>query len=203
VMVMLVSAFQRLLLYEDAYGFTRLRMHAHVFMVWLGLLLAAVLVFEILRRRGWFSLALLIAVFGFTLSLALLNVDGQVVRRNTARAGQRELDAGYLTTLSNDAVPAMADLFAGPVDQNVKDAMGMQLACRKAILDHTVLDQQIPAHDRRPWQGFTWSEANARRILNGLEKELATYPVIAQDGLWMVTLNGQQEDCSQTQNYSD
>ena len=49
--VMLVSAFQRLLLYEAAYGFSRLRMYTHVFMIWLGLLLAVVVVLEILRRE--------------------------------------------------------------------------------------------------------------------------------------------------------
>ncbi len=38
--VMLVSAFQRLLLYEAAYGFSRLRMYTHIFMIWLGVLLA-------------------------------------------------------------------------------------------------------------------------------------------------------------------
>ncbi|MEJ2266384.1 MAG: DUF4173 domain-containing protein, partial [Anaerolineales bacterium] len=41
VAVILVSAFQRLLLYEAAYGFTRIRTYTHVFMLWLGLLLAA------------------------------------------------------------------------------------------------------------------------------------------------------------------
>ncbi|MBN1668619.1 MAG: DUF4173 domain-containing protein, partial [Anaerolineales bacterium] len=40
--VMLVSAFQRLHLLEQAYGFTRLRMYSHIFMLWLGALLLAV-----------------------------------------------------------------------------------------------------------------------------------------------------------------
>ena len=36
VLVMLVSAFQRLMLYETAYGFSRLRAYTHVFMIWLA-----------------------------------------------------------------------------------------------------------------------------------------------------------------------
>ena len=42
--VMLYSAFQRLVLYEAAYGFTRLRAYTHVFMIWLGVLLAILVV---------------------------------------------------------------------------------------------------------------------------------------------------------------
>ena len=51
VIVMLVSAFQRLMLYEEAYGFSRLRTYTHVFMIWLGLLLVTVVVLEVLRRE--------------------------------------------------------------------------------------------------------------------------------------------------------
>ena len=38
VLVILASAFQRLLLYEIAYGYTQLRLYSHIFMVWLALL---------------------------------------------------------------------------------------------------------------------------------------------------------------------
>ena len=38
-LVMLLSAYQRLGLYEAAYGFSRLRTYTHVFLIWIGLLL--------------------------------------------------------------------------------------------------------------------------------------------------------------------
>ena len=41
VLVMLVSAYRRLVLYETAYGFSELRAYTHVFMLWLALLLVA------------------------------------------------------------------------------------------------------------------------------------------------------------------
>src|SRR5215213_2387555 len=50
VIVMLVAAFQRLGLYEAAYGFSRLRTYTHVFMIWLALLLVTVVILEVLRR---------------------------------------------------------------------------------------------------------------------------------------------------------
>ena len=46
VIVMLVSAYQRLVLYETAYGFSRLRTYTHVFMIWLGLLLVGVVLLK-------------------------------------------------------------------------------------------------------------------------------------------------------------
>ena len=51
VIVMLISAYQRLVLYEMAYGFSRLRTYTHVFMIWLGLLLITVVILEITRRE--------------------------------------------------------------------------------------------------------------------------------------------------------
>src|SRR3972149_6202977 len=83
--VILVSAFQRLLLLEQVYGFTRLRTYPHVFMVWLGILLLAVVILEYLGRQRIFALAVLLAVTGFTLSLALLNVDSFIARVNLQR----------------------------------------------------------------------------------------------------------------------
>ena len=107
--VMLVSAFQRLRLYEAAYGFSRLRMYTDIFMIWLGVLLAAVVVLELLRRERLFPLAALLATIGFAVTLALVNVDGSIVRQNVARASQgKGLDVAYLASLSADSVPALA-----------------------------------------------------------------------------------------------
>ncbi|MDH3944169.1 MAG: DUF4173 domain-containing protein, partial [Anaerolineae bacterium] len=86
VAVILVSAFLRLSLYEQAYGFTRLRTYAHVFMIWLGVLLAATAALETLRRSDRFALALLLAATGFTASLNILNVDAFITRANIEHA---------------------------------------------------------------------------------------------------------------------
>ena len=61
VLVMLLSAFQRLVLYEDAYGFSRLRTYTHVFMIWLALLLVTVVALEITRRERAAAFAMLLA----------------------------------------------------------------------------------------------------------------------------------------------
>ena len=69
---MLVSAFQRLVLYEAAYGFSRLRTYTHVFMIWLGLLLVAAIILEILRRERAVALAAAVASLGFAISLPIV-----------------------------------------------------------------------------------------------------------------------------------
>ncbi|HSK89229.1 MAG TPA: DUF4173 domain-containing protein, partial [Anaerolineales bacterium] len=58
VIIMLVTAFQRLGLYEMAYGYSRLRTYTHVVMIWLGLLLVAVVILEVLHRERAVGLAM-------------------------------------------------------------------------------------------------------------------------------------------------
>jgi hypothetical protein len=108
-LVILGSAFQRLLLYENVFGFTRLRTYTHVFMVWLSVLLILVIGLEIWGRQRAFALAALSVSLGFGITLNLLNVDAFIVQKNINRAfAGSELDISYLQTLSLDAAPALA-----------------------------------------------------------------------------------------------
>ncbi|HNK64183.1 MAG TPA: DUF4173 domain-containing protein, partial [Anaerolineales bacterium] len=104
-LVMLVSAYQRLGLYEAAYGFSRLRAYTHVFLVWIGLLLIVTIVLEVLHKERMFAFAMLAASIGFAASLPILNVDGFIVRQNIQRelknANAEELDSQYFTQLSD------------------------------------------------------------------------------------------------------
>jgi hypothetical protein len=191
VVVILVSAFQRLLLYEAAYGFSRLRTYTHVFILWLALLLVAVAVLEILHRERMFALAALLASFGFVLSLGLMNVDGFIVRQNVERAVQGEpFDASYLTGLSTDAVPALSNLYqTGPLPASVKEGLGAALVCYQV--------QPGPNQDRPTWQSFHFSNAAAARILASLSPDLGNYRI--EDGEWsslVVTPSGEKYQCS-------
>lgn len=108
VLVILGSAFERLLLYEQAFGFTRLRTAVHVFMVWLALLLIAVLLLELADRLRLFLVVSIVAAVGFAATLNVVGVDAVIARQNLARATHgAELDLGYLHQLSPDAVPGL------------------------------------------------------------------------------------------------
>jgi glucan phosphoethanolaminetransferase (alkaline phosphatase superfamily) len=80
--VILALAFQRLQLYEAAYGFTRLRISTQGFLVWLALLPALIVLLEILRRERAFALAALLAAAGFAASLMLMTVVAVIVHQN-------------------------------------------------------------------------------------------------------------------------
>lgn len=190
VLVMLVSAFQRLVLYETAYGFSRLRTYTHVFILWLAVLLVAVMVLEITRRERAFALAALLASLGFVLSLGTMNVDAFIVRQNVDRAVRgEEFDVSYLAGLSSDAVPALAAAHqAGPLPASVKEGVGAALACYAA--------DQSRDEEPLPWQSIHLSRANAARTLASLETELQPYQI--EDGDWnyrVVTPTGEEHRC--------
>ncbi|MCW5873076.1 MAG: DUF4173 domain-containing protein [Anaerolineales bacterium] len=138
--VVLVSAFKRLLLYEEAYGYTSMRLLPHIFMVWLGLLLLAIVALEFTGRQRHFAAAVLLAAVGFVATLPLINVDAFTVRANIAHGLQpspyperREtVDRMHLANLSPDAVPA---LVAGYLEQRaagnqeLAEQLGIAIAC--------------------------------------------------------------------------
>jgi hypothetical protein len=133
--VILASAYLRLQLYEQAYGFTRLRAYTHVAILWMGVAFVLFLVLLLAGRLRAFAPAAVGVALGFALTLNLLNVDDFIVRRNAERAqAGSELDLNYLTNLSEDAVPALASL-AAETSPGVRDEVLPRLACQQAALD--------------------------------------------------------------------
>jgi hypothetical protein len=110
--VLVTSAAQRMWLYEEAYGFTQLRVYTHVAIVWLGVMLGVFVLALFRLRRNVFSLGTMLVLIGYLATLNLMNVDYYIAERNIARyqAGQ-ELDIAFLNTLSADAVPVILPLF--------------------------------------------------------------------------------------------
>ena len=130
--VILASALMRLLLYENAYGFTRQRTYTHVFIFWMA---AGLAVFLLLLYRGElrrFAPAVALGVLGFGVTLNLMNLDAFIVRRNVDRYwGGAGLDTSYLLSLSEDAAPALAAV-AGEVQPAAREDLLPGLACQLA-----------------------------------------------------------------------
>lgn len=189
VLVILTSAFQRLMLYEAAYGWTQLRTYTHFFIIWLALLLVATIVLELLRRRHTFALAGLVFALGFGLTIGLLNVDGFIAQRNVERARLGfELDARYLSNLSSDAVPTLLNEYLRSENPaTVKDALGAELACRTAALQ----DQRT-----RDWRGTNVSEASAQTLLSANQSNWIQYPVTRSGRSLIVKVNGKEKTCT-------
>jgi len=196
----LVSAFQRLLLYEAAYSFTRLRTYTHVFMVWVGILLLATVLVELFGRLRTFALALALVVVGFAASIALLNVDGFIVRENVARAAslpaaseEVELDSGYLVGLSDDAVPALVEQFQSKaLAPGLHDDIGAVLACRAFIAQKN--------YQSLPWPAYHWARSQAMTLYAQYSTLLAAYPVAwAGDSGLEVKVHGNTRPCQVVQ----
>jgi len=167
--VMLVSAFQRLLLYEQAYGFTRLRAYTHVAIVWIGVSFLLFLLLLIAGNLRAFAPAAVGTALGFALTLNLLNVDDFIVRRNTERARSgSELDVYYLTGLSEDAVPALAAL-AGESPLALRMEILPRLACQLAALDERTAEGG--------WPSTHLSVLRARSALELWKPDLSGYRV--------------------------
>ena len=191
VLVILVSAFQRVTLYESAYGFSALRTYSHVFIIWLGLLLIARVVIELLaKQRAFINLALLAAV-GFALTLNLLNVGGFIVHRNIERADRgEELDVSYLANLTTDAVPVLVEEFtAGGHNNDVREGIGAALACQQYNLKDN-------ASRRSTWQSFHLSDRRAMLALDSVQTRLQDYQVDDTDyPVEVVTPGGESTYC--------
>jgi hypothetical protein len=204
-LVMLVSAYQRLGLYEAVYGFSRLRTYTHVVLYWIGALLVATIILEITHKEKYFTFAMLVASFGFAISLPLVNVDAFIVRQNIAHEiksvssssnsssrveNSDGFDEQYLTQLSDDAVPALVAAFNDKtVANDLHEQVGASLACVR--YDREKYEQELS------WQSFHLSRFNADRALASVDKKLDEYEMIEED--WtaaVVTPSGEEFQCS-------
>ncbi len=179
VLVILLSAFQRMLLYEQAYGFTRLRIYVFIFIAWLAVLLVSTIILEAISRRQRFPLVLLGVLTGFALSFGLINIDGLIVRQNFVRFGSGyQLDTVYLSELSSDAVPAMIDYYKdADVPVEIKTALGEELACR-----HESFTSDQPTK----WQSYHFGRTRAFSLLDSNQALWPEYTFTIRDGIRMI-----------------
>jgi hypothetical protein len=178
--VMLLSALLRLQLYENAYGFTRLRTYTHIFIYWLALAFVVFLVFLYRRELRRFAPAVFIGSLGFAATLNLINVDSFIAQRNIHRflrgeafetaegRSYPEVDIAYMLRLSADVVPTL-ERFAEQAPPEVRDELLGEIACRN--------EAGWTYAKRDSWPSYHVSIARAERIFEGLADELEAYSV--------------------------
>lgn len=109
-LVVVASALYRMDVYQDAYGFTRLRLLVDVFEAWLGLLVVGTIGAGVALRAAWLPRFGLLSGVVLLLGLAALNPDAWIARQNLDRyAESGEVDWTYLAGLSDDALPVLRD----------------------------------------------------------------------------------------------
>lgn len=148
--VMLYSAYTRLSLYEEAYGYTTIRFLVHAFMIFMGLLLILAAVRIVVPRL---PLAKCYIVLGLT-SYVVMNYIGMdviIANMNMERYEvSGKLDADYLVGLSPEVIPSLIKFSRkedGMLDQFLKNKWW------------------DGAQRERKWQSFNFPEYQAQREL--------------------------------------
>lgn len=154
VLVMLVSAWRRMALYEAAFGYTELRLIVYVCMAWLAVILVWFWL-TLWVRPDRFAIGALLAVMGFVATLNLINPDAFIARQNLDRYGRSgDLDVAYLASLSDDAVPQLVrglTLAVGDAEEQLTPA------CADAwMMDYEEVDCYATPYE------IIWEELNGR-----------------------------------------
>ncbi|WP_226670418.1 DUF4153 domain-containing protein [Metabacillus litoralis] len=150
--VMLGSAYYRLSLYEQAYGYTYSRLYAHAFMILLVVLLALAM-FKVFKEKFKLLRAMFIVSLLAYVLVNYLNMDQLIVKQNMARYAETgKLDVSYLQSLSYDAILTLIksdnELF-------------------KEILKNKKVELM---DDNENWQSYNFSRSKARKLLEKWEK---------------------------------
>ncbi|MDQ7095399.1 DUF4173 domain-containing protein [Desulfosporosinus sp. PR] len=152
--VILLSAHVRMSLYEAVYGFTYLRVLTHAFMGYLFLLLLVTLGKIWRPTVPLLKFYIVISLAAYTL-LNYVNVDSIIVKNNIDRYNKgNPIDILYLTRLSYDVVPMLADFAQNTPDQMLAGQLEKELAAKKQALAK-----------ENDWQSFNISRYRAKRTL--------------------------------------
>jgi hypothetical protein len=122
-MVIIISGVKRIIVYEEAYGYTYLRILVGLFFLWVaGSLL--VFIIKIIRKKSisWLiSYSLCLALI-FLMLVSAFSIDNFIARKNIDRYLQddKELDMDYLGSLSTDAYPEIQRLYIEARDEKIR-----------------------------------------------------------------------------------
>ncbi|WP_237565510.1 DUF4153 domain-containing protein [Ornithinimicrobium cavernae] len=141
-LVVVGSALYRMSLYQEAYGYTVLRLLVDAFELWLGLVVVLVMVAGVRLRGRWLPRAAVLSGAAFLLVIGLANPEAWVAEQNIERYHESgRLDLAYLSSLGDDAAPVIAEnlpndlaqcVLRGGVPAEQDDALGWNLGRARA-----------------------------------------------------------------------
>lgn len=126
-LVMIVSALGRMWTYQQAYGFTVLRLLVGTCELWLGIVYVLVIIAVLRLETAWLPRSAIATGTAALLALAALNPEGLVAAENIDRWERGEdLDVDYLAGLSVDIVPAL-DRLPAPIRNGLLERLENRL----------------------------------------------------------------------------
>ena len=157
--VLLSSAFYRMLVYEQAYGFTYLRVFVQAFMIMLFFLFIVNIIYiwypKLPIIKSYFIISLAVYII-----LNFANVDVIIAKNNINRYFETgQIDMVYLKGLSYDAAPEMQRLLISASDSS--DPEEKQIA---EEITKYFNEKKSELEDQKSWQSFNISRYKAENI---------------------------------------
>lgn len=148
-LVIVASAFYRMSLYQDAYGFTHLRIFVHVFELWLGLIIAALMI-RIVKDQFPFAKTVIVSAISVYVVLNCVNIDAHIARKNLAASHAAvPMDYQYLRDeLSEDAI-----------NEKIQATQGQR------YWDSTYFQNTHAWLSGEPWQGWNVQKQKAIKAI--------------------------------------
>jgi len=192
--IIMASAWQRLSLYTDAFGFTFDRLLAFWFLLWVFTVFILFL-WKLVRKKKerLFFVALFWCSLLFWVGLNVVNPDAFIAEKNIERYIEgKQFDSLYIGSLSADAVPEMVRIFDLTEEEGVEE-MQQKLAERlyrryagwpsdyhfigsTFVYARTFPDQlRMKMEKRDPWQSFNLAKRNAFAIVQARAAEIEAY----------------------------
>jgi hypothetical protein len=147
-LVIVGVAVYRLGLYDEVFGLTMLRLSSTVAAWWIGgvFVLVGLAFAGVRREHDWLAGAVATLAVLTLVGFNAVNPEAVVVRHNVARStSEVPFDAGYLTRLSDDAVPALAAAL---------DDLAPQVAAQTV--------EAICRDGSDPGTGLAWNQSTAK-----------------------------------------
>ncbi|MDP4096293.1 DUF4173 domain-containing protein [Paenibacillus sp. P96] len=148
--VMLYSAYIRLVMYEETYGYTYTRFLVHAFMIFLGLLLLIAALRIHMTRIPLARCYIVLGLCAYVL-INYIGMDTIIADRNIERYHvSGNMDIYYLQGLSADAVPRLIE-FAQDTYPELNPYLRERITEMKSV--------------KEPWQSFNLAEYRAQQAL--------------------------------------
>lgn len=163
VLVMLVSATQRFVLYIDEFGLSLDRLTVLAILLWLAFTLVFFSATVLRGRLNWFASGSTLAGVVMVFLFALTNPAAWVASVNLNRTidHQQSLDTDYLIALGADAVPVLLGRL---------DALPEAERCK--LSSELLWRWQLSVDAQSDWRAWNWAETRAREWVSDRDRML-------------------------------
>lgn len=159
--IIAISAFMRMNLYEREYGYTFLRLMVYVILLTEIIMIIPTIVYIIKGKFNIFKTYFVIVVTMYTI-VNFINIDATIARKNVNRyieqdniSAKRDFDFYYLRyNTGTDAIPEIVKLYNNVSDENLKRE-----------INNYLYSQYNTVKEERNWQEFNISKQKAKDIL--------------------------------------